>query len=46
MRLIFPAPVTLKDRLEVSFHKNHDKSLSAAIRRLLEKALLDEGAEK
>ncbi len=46
VRLIFPASVGLKDRLEASWHRNKDRSLSAAIRRLLERALLDEGAEK
>ena len=46
VRLIFPAPASMAAAIETSWHKNRDRSLSAAIRRLLERALLDEGAEK
>ncbi len=42
VRIIFPAPIVLKERLERSWHSQQDGSLSAAIRRLLERALLVE----
>lgn len=39
VRLIFPAPASLKDRIEAEWHKRKLKSLSATIRALLEEAL-------
>ena len=46
VRIIFPAPAILKERLERSWHSRRDGSLSAAIRRLLERALLAEECGK